>query len=308
MTAREVYEAVLIEMKRIGAPDLMLDEWNHYLNKSIFEICNENYRSIDINQESSDDVQVLKARTVLTGTALSLIGQPFNGATEALYRVNLPANYFHLLSCILTYSITKNYKCYDAGNKLKVPTRRLTSDMRANTLLNDWTKPQFKVPYHSVFSNANQILGNWKAAVDKYDPATVQAAINTVAGNTDGHNAYIDVDKDGKFDAGDVMSGPILEINYGSDNSIFTLVSVDLEYYKIPALVRLTMDELDSTEDNSQIMEYSHNVCLDIIKKCVQLLFLHSNDPKLQLYMAVNGMGVQSAQQPQQVQQQQGQA
>ena len=303
MTAREVYEDILIELKRIGAPELLLDEWNYYLNKSIFEVCKEKYKSIDINQESTDDVQVLKARTVLLPAAIELIGQSFNGATEALYRVMLPPDYFHLLGCIITYTITKNFKCYNAGNNFRMPTRRLTSDMRSNTLNNAWSKPSFKVPYHSILSNPNQILGNWKASIDKYDPATVQATINKLAGNTDGHNAYIDVDKDGKFDTGDKMSGPIMEINYGTDNSIFTLTRVDLEYYKIPALVRLTPDELGNTEDNSQIMEYSHSVCLDIIAKCVQLLLLHSNDPKLPVYMAINGMGAQGAPQAQQQQQ-----
>jgi hypothetical protein len=52
-----------------------------------------------------------------------------------------------------------------------------------------------------------------------------------------------------------------LEIRYGSDDSIFTLEKVFIDYIKTPQHIRLTQEQVNLTEDTSQIMEFPDYVC-----------------------------------------------
>ena len=43
MTARGLYEALLIELNKVEAPSLLLEDYNYFLNKSIIEYINRRY-------------------------------------------------------------------------------------------------------------------------------------------------------------------------------------------------------------------------------------------------------------------------
>ena len=59
MTAREIYEAVLVEQNKGNAPAFTLEEFNYLLNKAILAHVNERYNFYNINQQLSDDLRVL---------------------------------------------------------------------------------------------------------------------------------------------------------------------------------------------------------------------------------------------------------
>lgn len=71
------------------------------------------------------------------------------------------------------------------------------------------------------------------------------------------------------------------EIRYGKDDSLFQLVEVQIDYVKSPQFVRLTQEQIDLTEDTSQIMEFPDYVNQEIINELVHLVMEHSNDPRL---------------------------
>jgi hypothetical protein len=50
MSLRDVYEAVLIEMNKENAPNILLEDFNYFLNKSINQFVNKKYNIYDINQ------------------------------------------------------------------------------------------------------------------------------------------------------------------------------------------------------------------------------------------------------------------
>jgi hypothetical protein len=59
MTAREVYEAVLVEVNKENSATFTIEEFNYVLNKSILAFVNEKYNFFASNQQLSDDLRVL---------------------------------------------------------------------------------------------------------------------------------------------------------------------------------------------------------------------------------------------------------
>ena len=77
------------------------------------------------------------------------------------------------------------------------------------------------------------------------------------------------------------------EIRYGKDDSLFQLVEVQIDYVKSPQFIRLTQEQIDLTEDTSQIMEFPDYVNQEIINELVHLVMVHSNDPRLPNHMQI---------------------
>lgn len=72
-----------------------------------------------------------------------------------------------------------------------------------------------------------------------------------------------------------------MEIRYGRDDSLFQLKEVQVDYIKSPQYIRLTQEQIDLTEDTSQMMEFPDYVNQEIINELVHLVMEHSNDPRL---------------------------
>ena len=65
MTARQIFEATLIELSKIQAPALKLYEFNYLFNKAINQYINKVYNVYDVNQQTTDDLRVLKSTAYL---------------------------------------------------------------------------------------------------------------------------------------------------------------------------------------------------------------------------------------------------
>ena len=72
MTARQVFEATLIELSKIQAPSLKLYEFNYLFNKAINQYINKVYNVYDINQQTTDDLRVLKSTAYLVPQKMQL--------------------------------------------------------------------------------------------------------------------------------------------------------------------------------------------------------------------------------------------
>ena len=94
-----------------------------------------------------------------------------------------------------------------------------------------------------------------------------------------------------------------LEIRYGTDNTVFALDKVYVDYIKAPQNIRLTQEEIDLTEDTSQMLEYPDYVCQEIINELVHLIMENISHERLQTHPVVS----QSIANPAQAQTQQAQ-
>lgn len=91
-----------------------------------------------------------------------------------------------------------------------------------------------------------------------------------------------------------------LEIRYGTDNSVFSLDYdessnvlrkggwIYIDYIKAPQFIRLTQEQIDYTEDKSQMLEFPDYVCQEIINELVHIIMENISDQRLQTHPVVS--------------------
>lgn len=361
MTARQVFEATLIELSKIQAPSLKLYEFNYLFNKAINQYINKVYNVYDINQQTTDDLRVLKATTFLTPHKVELAGRaggsqkdsaiqntkavtgnqdsPEGGYTGqassylskahrsiqslhgATYEVYMPIDYLHMLNCVCIYYVAKQKDCWDAGSYIEIPATRLTADSWSQIITDIYNRPSPMRPYYYIHNlNQQQVLptdprtkvttgtGLEEVGIDMNGIYQVTSASGGewedndidagTAGGTDveaqnsnfqrtfklkttkGEQQVSLVEKPIALRAGNT-SNVRCEIRYGKDDSLFQLVEVQIDYVKCPQFIRLTQEQIDVTEDTSQIMEFPDYVNQEIINELVHLVMERVNDPRL---------------------------
>lgn len=336
MTARQVFEATLIELSKIQAPSLKLYEFNYLFNKAINQYINKVYNIYDINQQTTDDLRVLKATTYLTPVKYSVNNdallstntadnassylskahssiQSLHGAT---YEAYLPLDYLHLLNCICVYYVAKQKDCWDAGSYIQIPATRLTADSWSQIITDIYNRPSPMRPYYYIHNNnqfntlpTNPVVAN-ATTPSGYEGTDINGEYYVTSydqeGVSTGNTAKTEGVITGKGDAGSnfsrnftlkgtsqsVVEKPTasrignasnvrLEVRYGKDDTLFQLKEIQIDYVKVPQHIRLTQEQLDLTEDTSQIMEFPDYVNQEIINELVHLVMERMTDPRL---------------------------
>lgn len=368
MTARQIFEATLIELSKIQAPALKLYEFNYLFNKAINQYINKVYNVYDINQQTTDDLRVLKSTAYLKphkfGATSSNETKPYNNYTEggtnptyngkspsagtkyatassylsnahsqiqslngATYEVFMPIDYLHMLNCVCIYYVAKQKDCWDAGSYIQIPATRLTADSWSQIVTDIYNRPSPMRPYYYIHNQASNVITPTdpvtSGAVGESNPSgytgtdmparPYQVTDNGIDANgdtTDSGSVSTDKKKpSSNFQRTFKLSQPLAngekldqtislvekptavrvanpsnvrcEIRYGKDDSLFQLVEVQIDYVKSPQFIRLTQEQIDLTEDTSQIMEFPDYVNQEIINELVHLVMEHSNDPRL---------------------------
>ena len=316
MTARQLWEATLIELNKVQAPSLLLEDYNYFINKSIYQYINKRYNIYDINQQTTDDLRVLK------GTAkLAVSSDTTNTNADSLYgsgyQFDLPQDYLHMLNCICEFSVEKPFKCYDAGTAVHFKATRLTADLYGEILNNYYMRPSYKKPYYYInnINTSNELantnvgqIGGGNLPTNPIDtngrgtdvtdvkPVNIEALINYgTTEETDGllrtihigNQDFNNIEKIAKVRYGN-PSNVRMEIRYGKDTSLFKLKATYIDYIKTPQHIRLTQSEIDLVEDHSQILEFPDYVCQEIINELVHIVMENASDPRLQSHIPVS--------------------
>lgn len=363
MTARQIFEATLIELSKIQAPALKLYEFNYLFNKAINQYINKVYNVYDINQQTTDDLRVLKSTAYLKphkyGVTNSNKTKPYNNYTEggtnptydgqspsantqyapassylstahsqiqslngATYEVFMPIDYLHMLNCVCIYYVAKQKDCWDAGSYIQIPATRLTADSWSQIVTDIYNRPSPMRPYYYIHNQASSITIPTDPVTGNGIPSDTNPAGYTgtdmpiggyaVTGDgmkangtkdetvkvADAENAGSNFQRTFQLKQGETTKDISLvekptavrvanpsnvrcEIRYGKDDSLFQLVEVQIDYVKSPQFIRLTQEQIDLTEDTSQIMEFPDYVNQEIINELVHLVMEHSNDPRL---------------------------
>ena len=317
MTARQLYEGVLIELHKENAPNILLEDFNYFANKSINQYINKRYNIYDVNQQTTDDLRVLKATAMLTPQRMDQYDD-LSLATMATYYVDLPSDYLHILNCICIYKVKKTYKCYNKGDTWRAAATRLTADAYSQVLDNFWLKPTYKRPYFYIHNintvNDGSIPTNPYNSSTGYGTDSNESIYNineTTTHGLDGNNNIIvqgsslpktisirngqNTDNVSNVERGqNIRYGNVskvrMEIRYGTDNSVFSLDegNVYIDYLKTPQHIRLTQEELDYTEDKSQMLEFPDYVCQEILNELVHIIMENISDQRLQTHPVVS--------------------
>ena len=278
MTERDLYDYALIEMNKVEAPSLLLEDFNYFVNKAVQQYINKVYNRYDINQQSSDDLRVLKAtiQIPLTKTLnkFSGYGRVAN-KDKFTYFANLPDDYMHILNCIVEYDVKSSFKCYNEGDHVDFPARRLTADMAAGIMHNFYMKPDYKRPYFYI-NNISPVGDKVDAIVD-----------NKSTSDLDYDETRADSRKPEDTRVANT-SKVRLELRFGDDDTVFEPKYLYIDYIKAPMFIRLTYDDITSTHDNTRPLEFPDYVCYEIVNEFVKLLMENASDPRLQTNYAIN--------------------
>ena len=372
MTARQVFEGLLTELSKVNAPSMLLQDFNYFFNKAINQYVNKRYNIYDINQQTTDDLRVLKSTCILDVTkSIDNEGNPLKALTNndagmsklfgATYEVNLPSDYLHILNCICVYKLNQNWKCYNQGDIVQFAAKRLTADSWS-IIINDYYnrplpwRPYFYihnintsnlVPTNPIDKNGNgtDMVGDYNHDVkytysikkndgtgEQIDGVTLNGAnfeikgedeniikypaadykiVSTTTTPTSSHNSNFprviklgttekatadSVEKETAYRYGNA-SKVRMEVRYGHDDTVFELQKVFIDYIKTPQYIRLTQDQVNLTQDTSQIMEFPDYVCQEIINELVTLVMENTADPRLQSHPVVTQSIANPAQQ-----------
>ena len=284
MTARELYEYALIELNKLEAPSLLLEDYNYFINKAVQQYINLVYAKLEIDQQSTDDIRVLKASTILKPVKLyenPSYSHLANGMFKSSYYVDLPEDYMHLLNCIVEYKVgVSNFKCYNKGDMVYFAARKLTPDMYTQVVNNAYMRPMYKRPYYYLtnINTANTIVTN---------PSMDTAILDANKENNETPSALVDSNNV----PGDRLANPSivrLELRYGTDDGVFVPNNIYVDYLKSPMYIRLTQEQINSTLDYSQVLEFPDYVCFEIANIFVRLLMENASDPRLQTNIPIN--------------------
>ena len=387
MTARQIYEAMLVELNKVEAPSLLLEDYNYFLNKAISQYINLNYGVYDMDQQRSDNLRVLKDTAFLTPIKVDAntygnygLGSNYNN----IWEVTLPQDYYHILNCMVTFKVKQSYSCYNQGTVQEFAARRLTADMWPLIVNNAYMCPSYKRPYfyiHNVndikdqnfqsnpykvksdgsfivkdkctdpneineavlrgdtssyydFNNDGGVNNSDTNEATKYSNDITTGNLRTPLGSgtdpkvtvkdDDGHvtvnlsglsrNVYSEKIGDPRNQVGNPFPDQVehypgmrygnssavrMEIRYGKDSDTFEPISVQVDYLRTPQYIRLTQEQLDKTQDTSQIMEFPDYVCQEIINGLVKLVMENASDPRLQTNIPINQTIAPPAQQQQ---------
>ena len=271
-------------MNKLEAPSLLLEDYNYFINKAVQQYINLVYAKLEIDQQSTDDIRVLKASTILKPVKLyenPSYSHLANGMFKSSYYVDLPEDYMHLLNCIVEYKVgVANFKCYNKGDMVYFAARKLTPDMYTQVLNNAYMRPMYKRPYYYLtnINTANTIVTN---------PSMDTAILDANKENNETPSALVDSNNV----PGDRLANPSivrLELRYGNDDGVFVPNNIYVDYLKSPMYIRLTQEQINSTLDYSQVLEFPDYVCFEIANIFVRLLMENASDPRLQTNIPIN--------------------
>lgn len=307
MTARQAWEYMLIEINKVTSPTMLIEDFNHLINRGIYQFLNKRYIMYDMNQQTSDDLRVLKASATLSPelpySDLALKGEDLEMISQlcgASYEVTLPSDYFHMLGCICLYEIVNPKKgCEGKSKYVKFPARRLTADMEPQIINNSYFKPSYKTPYYYINNiNTSTEVPTYPYKDNRGTDINGTYKVTSLLGDAEGDNSNLPrtiiiggesvstVDREIAVRYGNA-STVRMEIKCG-ESTAYKLVKVRIDYIKVPQTVMLTKEQLDLTEDTSQILEFPDYICLEILKELVSIVLENSGDPRIQTYSPVN--------------------
>ena len=327
MTARQLWEATLIELNKVQAPSLLLEDYNYFINKAVYQYVNKKYNIYDVNQQTTDDIRVLKATTKILVDSENKNKNP-DSLYGSAYEFDLPKDYLHILNCICEYKVNKPFKCYDSGTIVHFKANRLTADLYGEILNNYYMRPSYKRPYYyinNINTNKSEIPNtNVGELTDQFPTNPVTngrgtdiSGISIVEDKQDSFkNSYAKDPIDSGLNRTISVNGTVvnavekvsqvrygnpsnirMEIRYGKDTSLFQLNSIYIDYIKTPQNIRLAQEQIDFIEDKSQILEFPDYVCQEIINELVHIVMENASDPRLQTHIPVSQSIANPAQQ-----------
>lgn len=256
MSIRDAFENCLVELNKVQAPSLLLEDFVYLFNKAVQQYINTRYNLFETKQQLTDDLRVLlktHSQNFIPGVKGS-----FDGPT-----VSLPDDYLHILNCICTFEQAEFNKC-DRKKTVTKGANKMDTTQWAHVIENYYMKPSVKQPYYYIMNISDPTLT--VAFNEETQEATASTGVMTRYGNA---------------------TKPVMQIKYGDDQK-WVLKEVRVDYLRAPYYYTLTQDQLDEIADKSMIIEFPDYVIYEIINTLVKLVLENGSNPRIQTHMGVN--------------------
>lgn len=256
MSIRDAFENCLVELNKVQAPSLLLDDFVYMFNKAVQQYINTRYNLFETKQQLTDDLRVL----LKTHKEVLNPGVPgtFDGPT-----IGLPSDYMHMLNCICTFTQTKENKC-GTSKTITKGANKMDTTQWSHVIENYYMKPSVKQPYYYIMNLSDQTPN-----------ATYNEETQESTASSQGLQRY----------GNSVM--PTMQIKYG-DDPMWKLTEVRVDYLRAPYYYTLTQDQLDDISDKSMIIEFPDYVIYEIINTLVKIVMENGSNPRIQTHMGVN--------------------
>lgn len=241
MTELDLYKNALIEINKLEAPSMLLEDYNYFINKAIQQYTNKAYNKYDTTQQTTDDLSALKRTAILEIKE----SDSYMAMERKFYHCDLPADYLHILNCIVTFSNPSDSDSKGKCNKKEenshesVLARRLTADQYPSIVINSYLKPTHNRPYFFINQGPNSTKS-------------------------------------------------VLEIRVGNEKTKKAPLTAYVDYLKVPKIIELTDDDLESDVDSTAVVEFPEYACFEIINEFTKLLLENASDPRLQTNIPIN--------------------
>lgn len=309
MSIKQLYEFALIELNKVKAPTMLVEDYVYLLNKAIQQYINLAYSRADYNQQSTDDLACLQT-SVIIDASKSKFRDEFN---DRIWTFDLPKDYIHMLNCMASFKHSGNgtvKRCSNNEDKIDTVSslcRRMTADTYPMILQNHYMKPSHKRPYWYI-SNRNSGDGKSGDVIDfnghnitptNYDRDLAIRDNNYEDWNPSDKNEGLDPNdkpdyRDYEYvnlkNIGDRTThrAPLHIEIHGGDDKKWELDKVYITYLKAPMYVSMTEDDVLSIEDTTMNMEFPDYICYEIINLFVWLVMENQSDPRMQTNPIMN--------------------
>lgn len=248
MSIRDAYEHCLIELNKVQAPSLLLDDFVYFFNKAVQQYINSRYNLFEIKQQLTDDLRVLLMHKEYRGMELF-----------SLPTISLPDDYMHILNCQIEFKYTGK-GCKNGTTFIK-GVNKVDTGQWAHIMDNYYMKPSAKQPYFYIMNrNDSALIADTSYREELF-----------VSGNRYGNSVK-----------------PVMEIKYGNALTDHKVEAVYVDYLRAPRYYSITVDELDDPTDTTEIIEFPDYVVYEIVNVLVKLVMENSNNPRVQNHVGVN--------------------
>ena len=179
----------------------------------------------------------------------------------------------HLISCIVVYKVSgSGYNCKDTETEVQFAARRMSSDLYTQIINNAYLKPSYRRPYYYI-SNKNS---DTNLPTNKSMDEVVEKAEAPIESTKEAYDRLVNV------------SSVQIGIQIGDGHKGLTPSKLYVDYLKAPMHIRLTQEQINATDDESQILEFPDYVCYEIVNIFTRLIMENFSDPRLQTNTAIN--------------------
>ena len=276
MTYKEAFENVLVELNKVQAPALLIDDFVYLFNKAVQKYLNKRYNTFEVSQQLTDDLRVLlRTKKLIPLDINSQSEEAKSNIFKDSWTVELPDDYMHILNCVCEFKNINKKKCNTSCTTFQVGANKMDTSEWPHIINNYYMQPSVKRPYYYISNIEDQYVKNQK----------IDSSGNPII-DEDGNYIYDQQNKTRDTRYGN-STKPVMQIKCGNDRQKQVLNAVYIDYLRAPKYISIEQLDLDSVEDKTPQLEFPDYVVFEIINELVTLILENGRDPRIQTFPQV---------------------